>query len=433
MREGARRGRPGLRGRREPQRAGRLRQAGPVRGRRVPPEPAQDVLHPARRRRARGRPGRGPRAPGAVPARRPAREPDAAPVGAVSAAPHGSAGILPISVGVPADDGRRTGWPRRPGRRCWRPTTWRPGCASTTRCSTAATRAWWRTSASSTCGRSPRRPASRVEDVAKRLIDYGFHAPTMSFPVAGTLMVEPTESEDLAELDRFCDAMIAIREEIDRVGAGRVAGRRQPAGERAAHGATVVSATSGTHPYPRSVAAYPGRGRPDGEVLAAGAADRRGLSATGTWSARARRRRRSRTRRGSVRSRRGIAGCAPAVRGLTRRTLRGDVARLQAARACRAGPRCGSIMLPSGSSSPVSSKTITPLQSRLQPCSGKEAMTRAASRSIGVGGGAGGLVLAHRGFSGLDGGSCVMVHMTSDARYYPTTATTSTDCRYVTR
>ena len=59
-----------------------------------------------------------------------------------------------------------------------------------------------------------------VDDVAKRLIDYGFHAPTMSFPVAGTLMVEPTESEDLAELDRFCEAMIAIRGEIDRVAAG---------------------------------------------------------------------------------------------------------------------------------------------------------------------------------------------------------------------
>ena len=62
-----------------------------------------------------------------------------------------------------------------------------------------------------------------VDDVAKRLIDYGFHAPTMSFPVAGTLMVEPTESEDLGELDRFCDAMIAIRGEIDAVGRGEVA------------------------------------------------------------------------------------------------------------------------------------------------------------------------------------------------------------------
>ncbi|GMA89263.1 hypothetical protein GCM10025868_45130 [Angustibacter aerolatus] len=59
-----------------------------------------------------------------------------------------------------------------------------------------------------------------VDDVAKRLIDYGFHAPTMSFPVAGTLMVEPTESEDLVELDRFCDAMIAIKAEIDQVAAG---------------------------------------------------------------------------------------------------------------------------------------------------------------------------------------------------------------------
>jgi len=62
-----------------------------------------------------------------------------------------------------------------------------------------------------------------VDDVAKRLIDYGFHAPTMSFPVAGTLMVEPTESEDLVELDRFCDAMIAIKTEIDQVGSGEVA------------------------------------------------------------------------------------------------------------------------------------------------------------------------------------------------------------------
>src|SRR4051812_49461110 len=59
-----------------------------------------------------------------------------------------------------------------------------------------------------------------VDDVAKRLVDYGFHAPTMSFPVAGTLMVEPTESEDLQELDRFCDAMIAIRAQIDRVRSG---------------------------------------------------------------------------------------------------------------------------------------------------------------------------------------------------------------------
>ncbi|HET9421096.1 MAG TPA: aminomethyl-transferring glycine dehydrogenase [Nocardioides sp.] len=67
-----------------------------------------------------------------------------------------------------------------------------------------------------------------VDDVAKRLIDYGFHAPTMSFPVAGTLMVEPTESEDLAELDRFCDAMIAIKAEIDRVAAGDWSAEESP-------------------------------------------------------------------------------------------------------------------------------------------------------------------------------------------------------------
>ncbi|WP_327040547.1 aminomethyl-transferring glycine dehydrogenase [Micromonospora ureilytica] len=95
-----------------------------------------------------------------------------------------------------------------------------------------------------------------VDDVAKRLIDYGFHAPTMSFPVAGTLMVEPTESEDLAELDRFCDAMIAIRAEIEQVGSGA-----WPAGDNplanAPHTAAMVSGDEWSHAYPRSVGAYP--------------------------------------------------------------------------------------------------------------------------------------------------------------------------------
>jgi glycine dehydrogenase len=95
-----------------------------------------------------------------------------------------------------------------------------------------------------------------VADVAKRLIDYGFHAPTMSFPVSGTLMVEPTESEDLAELDRFCDAMIAIREEIDRVAAGEWPAGDNPLGN-APHTAAVVTADEWSHAYPRSVAAYP--------------------------------------------------------------------------------------------------------------------------------------------------------------------------------
>ncbi|WP_433290968.1 aminomethyl-transferring glycine dehydrogenase [Actinoplanes sp. CA-030573] len=95
-----------------------------------------------------------------------------------------------------------------------------------------------------------------VDDVAKRLIDYGFHAPTMSFPVAGTLMVEPTESEDLSELDRFCDAMIAIKAEIDQVAAGV-----WPAGDNplanAPHTASSVTTDEWAHPYSRTVAAFP--------------------------------------------------------------------------------------------------------------------------------------------------------------------------------
>jgi glycine dehydrogenase len=96
-----------------------------------------------------------------------------------------------------------------------------------------------------------------VDDVAKRLIDYGFHAPTMSFPVAGTLMVEPTESEDLAELDRFCDAMIAIRAEIDKVAAGDWPADDNPL-THAPHTAAMATADDWTHAYPRSVGAYPG-------------------------------------------------------------------------------------------------------------------------------------------------------------------------------
>jgi glycine dehydrogenase len=95
-----------------------------------------------------------------------------------------------------------------------------------------------------------------VDDVAKRLIDYGFHAPTMSFPVAGTLMVEPTESEDLAELDRFCAAMIAIRAEIDQVAQGVWPARDNPLAN-APHTAAMVSGDEWSCAYPRSVAAYP--------------------------------------------------------------------------------------------------------------------------------------------------------------------------------
>jgi glycine dehydrogenase len=95
-----------------------------------------------------------------------------------------------------------------------------------------------------------------AEDVAKRLIDYGFHAPTMSFPVPGTLMVEPTESEDLAELDRFCDAMIAIRKEIGKVASGEFDPADNPL-KNAPHTATMLIASDWTHPYDRELAAYP--------------------------------------------------------------------------------------------------------------------------------------------------------------------------------
>ena len=160
-------------------------------------------------------------------------------------APVGSAGILPISCGVHHDDGRRGPAPRHARSRSSTPTTSRARlaphfpvlytgpdglvaheCILDLRPITAAT-------------------GVTVDDVAKRLIDYGFHAPTMSFPVAGTLMIEPTESEDLAELDRFCDAMIAIRAEIARVEAGEWPVDDSPLRARAAHGRRRRDATTG--------------------------------------------------------------------------------------------------------------------------------------------------------------------------------------------
>ena len=95
-----------------------------------------------------------------------------------------------------------------------------------------------------------------VDDVAKRLADYGFHAPTMSFPVAGTLMVEPTESESLAEVDAFCEAMIAIRGEIDRVGSGQWPAEDNPL-RNSPHTAECLLVENWDHPYTREQAAYP--------------------------------------------------------------------------------------------------------------------------------------------------------------------------------
>ncbi len=106
-----------------------------------------------------------------------------------------------------------------------------------------------------------RKTGITVDDVAKRLVDYGFHAPTMSFPVAGTLMVEPTESEAKAELDRFCDAMIAIRHEMDAVAAGTWPADDNPL-HNAPHPASRIVADEWVHPYSREVAAYPAGVRP---------------------------------------------------------------------------------------------------------------------------------------------------------------------------
>jgi len=94
------------------------------------------------------------------------------------------------------------------------------------------------------------------EDVAKRLIDFNFHAPTMSWPVVGTLMVEPTESESLYELDRFCDAMIAIRQEIADIADGKLDRINNPL-KNAPHTADVVLANEWTNKYTREQAAYP--------------------------------------------------------------------------------------------------------------------------------------------------------------------------------
>ncbi|MCW2810288.1 MAG: gcvP [Friedmanniella sp.] len=107
-----------------------------------------------------------------------------------------------------------------------------------------------------------------VDDVAKRLVDYGFHAPTMSFPVAGTLMVEPTESENLEELDRFCDAMIAIRAEIDRVEAGEWPRDDNPL-VNAPHTQAQLTADEWAHPYGRRVAGFPA-GLHTGPIYASG-------------------------------------------------------------------------------------------------------------------------------------------------------------------
>nr|WP_249419888.1 aminomethyl-transferring glycine dehydrogenase [Rhabdothermincola salaria] len=181
-----------------------------------------------------------------------------APIGAVSAAPWGSAGILPIPwayVALMGPDGLRHATAvailsanyvaRRLGEAYPILYSGRHGlvaheCILDLRPITKAT-------------------GITVDDVAKRLIDYGFHAPTMSFPVAGTLMVESTESESLLELDRFCDAMLAIRAEIEQVASGAWPADDNPL-LNAPHPAADVADDEWTHPYPRRLAGWPAGG-----------------------------------------------------------------------------------------------------------------------------------------------------------------------------
>lgn len=175
--------------------------------------------------------------------------------GAVSAAPFGSAGILPISwayIALMGPDGLRQATVRAIlhanylARRLdpYYPVLYRGEHGDVAHECIIDLRPITKTS------------GVTVEDVAKRLIDYGFHSPTMSFPVAGTLMIEPTESEGLAELDRFVDAMISIRSEIDRVADGTWPADDNPL-VNAPHTAAALTADDWSHPYSRSTACYP--------------------------------------------------------------------------------------------------------------------------------------------------------------------------------
>ena len=180
-------------------------------------------------------------------------------VGAVAAAPFGSAGILSISWVYIALMGAigpaRCHCDGDPQRQLHR----RPAAPAASRSCTPASTG--RVAHECIVDLRPITKATgvTVDDVAKRLIDYGFHAPTMSFPVAGTLMIEPTESETLHELERFCDAMIAIRGEIDRSRRRRLASRDQPAapcpahrrGSASANGRARTIASSAPTPSPR--------------------------------------------------------------------------------------------------------------------------------------------------------------------------------------
>jgi glycine dehydrogenase len=181
--------------------------------------------------------------------------PGSQPVGPVSAAPHGSASILPISfayIAMMGEDGLR-----------------RATQAAMLGANYIAHRLAPHYPVLYTgkngrvaheliidCRGFKKTAGIEAEDIAKRLMDYGFHAPTMSFPVPGTLMIEPTESESKAELDRFCDAMISIRNEISAVEAGKLDKTNNPL-KNAPHTAAAVTASEWDRPYSREQAAFP--------------------------------------------------------------------------------------------------------------------------------------------------------------------------------
>ena len=118
--------------------------------------------------------------------------------------------------------------------------------------------------------------AVKIDDIAKRLMDYGFHAPTMSWPVPGTLMIEPTESESKAELDRFCDALISIRKEIHAIERGEMDRDDNPL-QNAPHTMSEIGSDQWSHPYSREQAAWPNALAARCQVLAVGRPHRQHL------------------------------------------------------------------------------------------------------------------------------------------------------------
>ena len=188
--------------------------------------------------------------------------------GAVSAAPWGSAVDPADLVGLHRADGRRRADARRRRSRSSTRTTSRSGSSEHYPVLYSGAHGLVAHECIlDTAALQGDRPGIEVEDIAKRLMDYGFHAPTLSFPVAGTLMIEPTESESKAELDRFCDAMIAIREEIREIEEGR-ADRENNLLKNAPHTLEQVIADDWDRPYPRERAAFPSPRRARAQVLA---------------------------------------------------------------------------------------------------------------------------------------------------------------------